>query len=391
MDSFRHIFYNPDVVAARLQGKPDPASKKTISIQEAEKFFPSTITMQAPATSTSGTANVSVKIEDDNMPVQNIKILVNGRLVDKDELAGLTGAKGLVAEKASLTVTGSQKTLSFDIKLKLDPGANMIEVVALNDFKAEARHKVTTTWVTDQKPELPNLWILAVGVNHYDNAGPGLDGLKSLNFCVNDALEIVKAFKAQEGKRYAKVNALLVADGYKEPTAENIRTSLSFLEQAGSRDTILLFLAGHGETGKGGMYEFLAKDAIFNADKTFSNVITGEEISTVLNSPGNRLIFIDTCHSGGVNNDRMIRQFMDTNAYVFASCKGDELSLELFDLRHGVFTYSILDTLKERRTQGILSVIDLSGKVSIDVPKRVEGRQNPVGYSRGFYDFVIGE
>ncbi|MCL2442845.1 MAG: caspase family protein, partial [Treponema sp.] len=115
-----------------------------------------------------------------------------------------------------------------------------------------------------------------------------------------------------------------------------------------------------------------------------------DEISDVLDSPGNRLIFIDACHSGSVDNDRMVRQFMDTNAYVFASCRGNELSHELSLYRHGVFTFSILQTLRGRRS-GILSVMDLSGDVSIDVPRRMMGRQNPVGYSRGFYDFIIGE
>jgi len=386
MDSFRHIFHNPDVVRARLNGEPDPVTKKTITIQEAASFFPSTITMQSPATSTSGVANLSVNIVDENQPIQNIKILVNGRLVGRDEFAGLTGARGLVPGRASLTVTGNQKSFSFNIPLALDPGNNLVEVIAFNGY-SEARHKITLNWLTDIQPALPNLWILAIGVNKYDD-----EGIDNLNYCANDAQEIVRAFREQEGKRYAKVNALVIADEEGiEPTAENIRVGLSFLNDAGPRDTILLFLAGHGVNGKDGMFEFLPQDTISNADGSYSNVITGDEISIVLDSPGNRLIFIDACHSGSVDNDRMVRQFMDTNAYVFASCKGNELSLELSEYRHGVFTYFILQTLRGRRSEGILSVMDLSGTVSIDVPRRTFRRQNPVGYSLGFYDFIIGE
>jgi uncharacterized caspase-like protein len=333
-----------------------------------------------------GTANLSVTVADDNQPVRNIKILVNGRLVGRDELSGLTGGQGLSPGKASITVTGNQKTLAFTVPVALDPGENLVEVIALNGSEAESRQKTTLTWQTGAKPVLPNLWILAVGVNEYHDTR-----IRNLNFAANDALEIVNSFRVQEGRRYAKVNALLVADGEGiEPTAKNIRESLAFLDGAGPRDTILLFLAGHGENGKDGKFEFLPKDAIVNQDKTFSNVITGDEISAVLDSPGNRLIFIDACHSGSVDNDRMVRQFMDTNAYVFAACRGNESSYELALLQHGVFTYSILETLKERRS-GILSVIDLSGRVSIDVPRRMEGMQNPVGYSLGFYDFIIGE
>ena len=86
----------------------------------------------------------------------------------------------------------------------------------------------------------------------------------------------------------------------------------------------------------------------------------------------------------------MLRQFMDTNAFVFASCRGNELSYELSEYNHGVFTYSIIDNYRAGAS-GSTSVIDLSGSVSIDVPRRMNGRQNPVGYSLGFYDFIIGE
>jgi len=37
------------------------------------------------------------------------------------------------------------------------------------------------------------------------------------------------------------------------------------------------------------------------------------------------------------------------------------------------------------------AIIVLCGNVSIDVPRRTENRQNPVGYSLGFSDFIIGE
>jgi WD40 repeat protein len=389
MDSFRDVFYNPDVVEARLAGRPDPALKRTASIQDAEKFFPSTITLQTASTSTTGTANLAVNITDDNQPVQTIKIFVNGNLVGKDELNTVSG-QGLQAERASITVTGNQKRLSFNIPLTLDPGENLIEVVSHNG-DAESRQSTNVNWQTaaNYRPALPNLWILAVGVNQYNDTS-----IKNLNFCANDAREIVNSFKAQEGKRYAKVNTLLVADGENlMPTAKNIRDSLAFLDRAGPRDIILLFLAGHGMNGKDGAFNFLPSDAALNRDGSMTNIITGDEIAKVLETPGKRLIFIDACHSGGIDNNRMTRRLMNTNAYVFTSSKGNELSLEMAELRHGVFTYSIMDTMRKpsARTAGSLSVLGLSGNVSIDVPRRTNNQQNPVGYSLGFYDFIIGE
>jgi hypothetical protein len=89
----------------------------------------------------------------------------------------------------------------------------------------------------------------------------------------------------------------------------------------------------------------------------------------VLDAPGNRLIFIDACHSGGVDNDRMIRSLMNTNAFVF--------------------TYSIVQRLRGRRTS--LGMDQLSAEVSVDVPRITNDQQHPSAYSLGFHDFIISE
>ena len=167
IDAYRSVFYNPDVVQARLQGRPDPASKSSVTIQQAAAFLPPEIALQSDTTTTNAaTANISVAVTDRNQPVKNIKIMVNGRLLGRDELAAVTGARGLEAGRASLTVTGGQKTLNFRLPLALDPGANRVEVVAFNGYAENRRYiDITRNAPAGEKPSLPNLWILAVGVN----------------------------------------------------------------------------------------------------------------------------------------------------------------------------------------------------------------------------------
>jgi uncharacterized caspase-like protein len=113
---------------------------------------------------------------------------------------------------------------------------------------------------------------------------------------------------------------------------------------------------------------------------------------SVLDRAGNLLVFIDACQSGGVDNDRLVRSLMDTNAFVFTSSRGNELSQERRDLGHGVFTYSIMQGLRgatQARAQGNVTVLSLSGFVSQDVPRITGGAQNPKAYSLGFYDFPM--
>jgi uncharacterized caspase-like protein len=158
---------------------------------------------------------------------------------------------------------------------------------------------------------------------------------------------------------------------------------------------VVLFLAGHGISAQEGKFFFLPRDAAFSGDRVVDSgrAITGDEIISVLDAPGNRLVFIDACNSGGVDSDRMVRSLMDTNAFVFTASRGTELSYESRELGHGFFTHSVLTALggapaalAEGRN---VSVLSMSGFVKDDVPKRTQGRQNPSAYSLGFYDFPI--
>jgi len=395
IDSYRSIFYNPDVVLARLQGRPDPASKAKVTMQQIANYTPPVVTIQSPvnfSATNAATADLSVVINDKNQPIKNIKVIVNGRLAGHNELSAAQGTTGLQAEKASLTVTGSQKTVNITLPVNLDPGSNRIEVVAFNGYSESRSYvDVTRNAHAGQNPSLPNLWILAIGVNNYQDSN-----IRNLNYCVADAKGVIEALKAQEGKRYAKVNSLLIADGEASPpTAANIRKNLQFLDQAGERDVVLLFLAGHGVSDNAGKFLFLPNDTRLNADKNVNEAtaISDSDIVSVLDDrAGNLLVFIDACQSGGVDNDRLVRSLMDTNAFVFTSSRGNELSQERKEFGHGVFTYSIMQGLKgatQALAQGNVTVLSLSGFVTLDVPRITGGAQNPKAYSLGFYDFPM--
>jgi uncharacterized caspase-like protein len=139
------------------------------------------------------------------------------------------------------------------------------------------------------------------------------------------------------------------------------------------------------------MFYFLPRDTETEADGrvTGGSAISGEEITSVLDSAGNRLIFIDACHSGGVDNDRMTRMLMDTNAFVFTASKGNEYSEEKAELGHGVFTWSVMGGLRNGKRS--LGMLQLSGEVGEEVPRMTEDWQHPSSYSLGFYDFILSE
>jgi uncharacterized caspase-like protein len=288
--------------------------------------------------------------------------------------------------------------LEFVLPLTLDPGPNRIEVIAANPY-SEGRDSIEVHYQATEQNILPNLWILSIGINRYDE-----QQLTDLNYAVNDAREIIRAFKAQEGKVYAKVNSLLIADGEAIlPTAENIRDNLTYLKRAGQHDVVLLFIAGHGLNDDGGNFFFLPSDAAFTADRTLrpSRIIPGRDIRSILDVPGQKLIFIDACHSEGagggktraVENNSLVRELMDPGAVIFSSSRGTELSQEAPEYGHGLFTYAVIEGMEGRAdliSDGVVTMKELDTWVSRRVPELSGGRQHPTTKTpEGYVDFTV--
>jgi WD40 repeat protein len=414
IDAYSGIFYRPDVVEARLQGKLD-LENTGFSIQQVGSFERPSVVIQTPQPGTTVTGNGSVtlkvEIKDRNQPIKDIRVLINGVRLGGEELGNVTGTSGIAAVTGGLSLRLNTKTVEFSVPVTLvERGANRIEVMAFNGYSwgySGEYSNVDVFWEppTGTEVPLPDLWILAVGVNTYDNARTGkLPNLGNLNFCVDDAKGLVESFEAQQDKRYKTIHSRLLIDGEIEPTAENIRRHLSFLEGAGQRDVVLLFLGGHG-ISEGNKFYFLTKDAVMRNGKVNpAYAISDELLKDALNKPGRRLIFIDACQSGGMDINNFMHSLQRTNAYILSSSEGNSPSYEdppdrkLWSWNgHGVFSYSIIRSLSgeaevPRGNWDGISVLGLSLYVREDVKKLTEGfryQQRPVQYTWGFSDFDI--
>jgi uncharacterized caspase-like protein len=262
-----------------------------------------------------------------------------------------------------------------------------VEVIATNGY-SEGKDAVEVTYRAEANRQeiLPNLWILAIGINRYDDSG-----IRNLDYSVADAKGIIDSFKSQEGKVYRRVNSLLIADGAAlAPTAENIRDNLSWLRQAGQRDVVLLFIAGHGVNDPAGSFLFLPSDAAFGPDGNIrvSRAISNREIYSVLDVPGQKLVFIDSCHSEGVSgrktravdNNQLVRDLMDNSTVIFTSSRGSELSQESREYGHGLFTWAIMQGMKGEADlirDGKITMKELDTYVSERVPALTGGAQHP--------------
>jgi hypothetical protein len=402
IDSYRPTFYKPAVVEARLSGLPVPLSPMAPAIQDAASFSPPVVMIRSPQAGSLNSAGteLSVLVADQTQPLKSVKVLVNGRTLGSDDLESLQGVRGLSVETAGLGLSGDQHRLEFRFPLTLEDGPNRIEVIAANGY-SEGRDVVEVTVQSGAAtPQiLPNLWILAIGINHYDDPG-----IPNLSYAVADAREIINTFKTQEGRLYRKVESLLIADGTAvAPTRDNIIDNLGFLKQAGQRDVALLFIAGHGVNDDGGNFFFLPSDAAYNPDGTIrqSRTIPNRDIRSMLDAPGQKLVFIDACHSEGtsgrktraVENNNLVGELMDPGTVIFTSSRGRELSQEGPEYGHGVFTWAIIQGMggeADLIRDGMVTMKELDAYVSETVPQLTGGLQHPTtSIPDGYVNFDV--
>jgi hypothetical protein len=392
------------VVEARLRGLPDPLPASAATIQQAAGFEPPVVLIRGPESGNAGSAaaELSVLVVDQKQPIKSVKVILNGRTLGREDMKNLAGNRSLIrVEAAGLAVTGSQNRLEFRFPLSLERGRNRIEVIAANPY-SEGRDVVEVTFQAGRGDEiLPNLWILSIGVNRYDDPG-----IPNLNYAAADARDIISAFKTQEGKLYRKVESLLIADGTATaPTRDNIIDNLGFLKQAGQRDVVMLFIAGHGVNDDGGNFFFLPSDAAFNPDGSIrqSRAIPNRDIRSILDLPGKKLVFIDSCHSEGtsgrktraVENSSLVRELMDPGTVIFTSSRGSELSQEAAEYGHGVFTYAIIQGMSGQADlirDGLITMKELDAYVSETVPRLTRGLQHPTTSTpEGYVNFNVAQ
>ena len=108
--------------------------------------------------------------------------------------------------------------------------------------------------------------------------------------------------------------------------------------------------------------------------------------------PGRKLIFIDSCYSGGVHNERLAEQIKNTSTAIFASSQKEEISWEgTSAVGLGIFTESLLSGMHgQAAVNNEIRLKDLESYIESKVKNRTLGSQNPYIYiPDGLNNFII--
>jgi WD40 repeat protein len=441
-EQFDLRFNRPDIVLERLGSTPAEVVQSyraayqrrlrkmgfTEQMLSGEFHLPDVALVGAnvPATTEAASLKLSVRASDAEYALDRINAFVND--VPVFSTAGLK-----IADPQA-------HSHEQEVEVPLVPGRNKIQVSVLNAQGTESLKQTAYTTSTAD-PGTPDVYVLAIGVSRYRNAA------YNLRFAAKDAADLIAAYR--DGGGEGAVHVLDLTN--EKATRTSIREARNWLSQAGVNDLVVVFAAGHGMTDARQNYFFGTHD--IDPERPELNGLPYEDFEALLDGirAMRKVLLIDTCFSGEIDKDESIvvaeaqadgagtvsmrafkaargvsvvadetapegstgtgstalsgdvlrfqqELFADlrrgTGAVVISSASGNEYALEGEQWSNGVFTYALLNGLKNARADanqdGSITVSELQAHVIEEVRSLTAGGQNPTVRRENLdYDFVV--
>jgi hypothetical protein len=334
--------FKDDIVMTAPKEVPTTATSTPTVIEVLQKA-PPLIVLAYPQKNNIETTDESIKVAGtagDNRSIEKVDILVNGKLVKSLSTRGIN-----IVERPN-TVKPEEKTTMYPFEqvLALEMGQNEIRIIAYNE-EGLTRSQVINVSRIEQKG---NMHLLAIGISNYDDTN-----IRKLPYAEEDARSVVE-FYTNNTISPIKPGNITTLYG-KEATSRNIRKSIGELaKKTQEYDTVILYYAGHGDVGKhpnkGTEYYLIPVDA--EKDNLFSTAIELTEMQRLWSAvTSKRKVFIaDSCNSGGFSDLRGdvegFEKGMGEGTIVMTASSRGQKAIEDPQLRHGLFTYYLLEGLK---------------------------------------------
>jgi len=364
IEQVRQSLFNPDLVREALDGDPDGEVARAAALANIDEVLASgptpEVSIKPPAldeNAISGVFTAEATIIDRGRGVGRIEWRVNG----------ITSAVRSGPE-------GYGPRYRIKQALALDPGENVIELVAYNssNLLASLPARTTLKWRGDSATK-GRLHVLAIGIDAYDDTL-----FRRLNNAVNDAQSLGKAFETAAGDMYDGVDVEYALDQDATPVKLD-RLIDRMAARVGPRDTFIFFAAGHG-TSENGRFYLIPYGFRTNATPLSEKAIGQDKLQDWIGSrikARRALILLDTCASGALVSSYAFsrtrapaseaavgRLHEATGRPVLTAAASGRAALEGYQ-QHGLFTWAILDALRhgDRNGNGLIEVSGLAAHV----------------------------
>jgi WD40 repeat protein/uncharacterized caspase-like protein len=316
----------------------------------------------------------------------DLRLFRNGQIVGQwpEPKGHIGGAEDIGQWKSDSLVSGTEHegkaTHVFKVKLAdRDRGQPVkFTAYAFNEdrVKSETASDESYKVPDDVAQPKPRAYVIAIGVNAYDNPE------WKLGFAVKDALDLSGALGSIEGYEVVSVplvsgekdgaslnqatkrdiaDALALLGGHQEQRdrlKQAIGPVVDELRQATPDDLVIIGFSGHGWANPRGRFYLLPSDSGKESaitDASLLKFISSDELSQWLKDvdAGEMAMIIDACHSAGTVDkefkpgpmgDRGLGQLAyDKGMRILAATQADNVALESAELGQGLLTYALVD------------------------------------------------
>ncbi|MBI5787963.1 MAG: caspase family protein [Candidatus Schekmanbacteria bacterium] len=318
----------------------------------------------------------------DDQEVSRVRVELNGRLLTDDNFRGI---------QVEGNANPRQQRLSR--QLKLDGGENQITVIAYDNENQPSQESITVTYQKDKG----EIWAVLIGIGAYQQVKP-------LNYTINDVQAMRDYLVNDFGVPTDHVTVLTDKDATLSKIKKALGTDL--MRKAGAEDQVIIFFAGHGapeqdaESSDGdGLEKYILP---YDADPNdfYSTALPMKEISDIFRRiKAERLVFLaDACFAGAsggkVFRDSISDKFWERvssgrGRVILSASSAKEVSQERDNLKHGVFTYYLLEGLKQDGN-GEIDTEELYSYVFKKVSETTGRQQNPIKKGEVEGQIVLG-
>ncbi|MBP7075831.1 MAG: caspase family protein [Bacteroidales bacterium] len=312
------------------------------------------------------------------------------------------------------SVEGIADLKNYRVTIPLSYGKNRIEAACMNEKGVFSLKDEIEIYQETNNPRKPDLYLISLAVSEFD------DSRYNLKYTVQDGRSFIKCF-SPPNDRFGHV---YIDSLYNENcTRENLRNIRQKLMNTHVDDEVIVHVAGHGLLDDKQDFYFAVSNINFKNPSV--NGINYAEIESLLDSipARNKLLLLDACHSGEVDEasemapvltdnartrgvvmyklpvselstndinlknsfDLMREIFVDvrrsTGAVVISAASGAGFAIEREDLQNGIFTYCIVEAIEDLRADknndGSISVSELRDFVIKRVREISDGQQFP--------------
>jgi WD40 repeat protein len=302
---------------------------------------------------------LDVEVFDGGGGVREVNIYQNDKLI--------------ITDKEYKTKQGDRVQKQYKVDLLNE--TNEFKVIVKNFQKMESRPEILKIDYVGQIIATSSLHIMAVGINTYKN------GAYNLNYAQPDAKSFVDQVASNYDKIFKTVNRVEIYN--EDATKENIIKGFNSISaKARPEDVFVFFYAGHGSLDEehkdadgDSPFYFVPTDVtkIYgDPEQLQKKGLSANELRTYLTQirSTKQVVLMDACHSGGAlksmnvraaaSDEKAIVQLARSSGVVtIASSGSKQFATEFEVLKHGVFTYVLLEALNGKADNG-------DGKVTVN-------------------------